>query len=266
MVLRIVTALILIPVVIWVLFRGGTGPLYLLMLLAGSGLMWEWNRLKGGVDALPLAMAVGVGAVMLALPLTPLKELLWLLPAVLLPALMGLGVWRYQADKPVLDGMLLLMGGLLYCVAPLVWLLEVRLRFGPEWLGLLLIVIWSTDTGALFVGRGFGGPKWIPRVSPGKTWSGFWGGTLCGILGGAGAAYAFSLAIPTGRAIVLSLALSVVGQIGDLAESVVKREAGVKDSGRLIPGHGGLLDRLDSLLFSAPVLAAYLIGVDLLER
>jgi phosphatidate cytidylyltransferase len=123
-----------------------------------------------------------------------------------------------------------------------------------------LVVTWVCDTAAMFGGRTFGGPKLAPTVSPGKTRS----GTMVGILGGLAVAPLFSewifpsvgIKLSLGPALAVAGVLSVVGQVGDLAESLFKREAGVKDSSRLIPGHGGVLDRLDSLYFVVPVTAA----------
>ena len=129
-------------------------------------------------------------------------------------------------------------------VAAFAWL-----RAGPAGLGnvlFLLGLVWATDIGAYLVGRAIGGPRLAPRVSPGKTWAGAAGGLGFAACAGIGAA-AISGAAP-GRAVAVAVGLSVVAQAGDLAESAAKRRFGVKDSGRLIPGHGGLLDRLDSTL------------------
>jgi len=123
-----------------------------------------------------------------------------------------------------------------------------------------LVVTWVCDTAAMFGGRTFGGPKLAPTVSPGKTRS----GTVAGVIGGLAVAPLFSgwifprvgVEIGLWQAVVVAGVLSVVGQVGDLVESLFKRQAGVKDSSRLIPGHGGVLDRLDSLYFVVPVTAA----------
>jgi phosphatidate cytidylyltransferase len=123
-----------------------------------------------------------------------------------------------------------------------------------------LVVTWVCDTAAMFGGRGFGGPKLAPRVSPGKTRS----GSAAGVVGGMVVAPIFAavifprvgLYLPLWQLIVIAAVLSVVGQVGDLAESLFKREAGVKDSSGLIPGHGGVLDRFDSLYFVIPTAAA----------
>ncbi|MGI9507260.1 MAG: phosphatidate cytidylyltransferase, partial [Geminicoccaceae bacterium] len=146
--------------------------------------------------------------------------------------------------------------GVLYLSVPL--LAMVWLRALPE-IGLVTIlwlffVVWSTDIMAYVVGRKVGGAKLAPSISPGKTWSGLLGGMAGAAIVGAVMSFAmepFRL-LPS---ILLAAGLAVVAQIGDLAESALKRQAGVKDSGGLIPGHGGLFDRIDGLLFAAPVLA-----------
>ncbi len=146
--------------------------------------------------------------------------------------------------------------GVLYLSLPMLAL--VWLRALPEdglammlW---LLMVVWATDVAAYFVGRSLGGPRLAPSISPGKTWSGFCGGMVGAVLVGALVSMANG---PFGvvTALGLAAALAVAAQIGDLAESALKRQAGVKDSGALIPGHGGVLDRVDGLLFAAPALA-----------
>lgn len=134
-----------------------------------------------------------------------------------------------------------------------------------SWAGLWLVafplvVTWVCDTAAMFAGRTFGGPKLAPVVSPGKTWSGAAAGLLGALLvAPIFAAWVFprwELDLGLGRALAIAAVLGVVGQVGDLAESLFKREAGVKDASRLLPGHGGILDRLDSLYFVMPATAA----------
>ena len=118
----------------------------------------------------------------------------------------------------------------------------------------IFAVVWSTDIGAYAIGRGLGGPRLAPHWSPGKTWAGLIGGAGCAALAGWGTArvLGISAVLPL---VLVSAGLAIVEQFGDLAESVAKRRFGVKDSSGLIPGHGGLLDRLDGLLAVIPAVA-----------
>lgn len=125
----------------------------------------------------------------------------------------------------------------------------------------LVLLIWASDISAYLVGRVLGGPKLAPRISPGKTWSGAVGGVVAAILVGFGAAWQLSSTGGAGMIVAVSVVFCVIGQLGDLAESLVKRRFGVKDSGSLIPGHGGLLDRLDALLAVAPFAALLAFGL-----
>jgi phosphatidate cytidylyltransferase len=139
----------------------------------------------------------------------------------------------------------------LFCILPgmaaLIWLRSDALA-GRSNMLFVVAIVWASDIGAYLLGRLLGGPKMAPAVSPGKTWSGSVGGVVCaGLIG---------LALGgTGGAMLIAAALGVVSQAGDLLESGIKRHVGVKDSGTLIPGHGGLLDRLDGILAAAPAAA-----------
>jgi phosphatidate cytidylyltransferase len=132
-------------------------------------------------------------------------------------------------------------------------------RGGPWVLMLLLTTVMAADSAALFVGSAIGRHKLAPRISPGKTWEGLAGGVVGGILAALVVRHFGLQWIPLTDAIVLAAVVVTAGMAGDLVESLLKRWAGVKDSGALFPGHGGMLDRLDSLLFGAPVLYYYLI-------
>lgn len=159
--------------------------------------------------------------------------------------------WTVDISKSVL--------GPIYIVLPLtlLWLIDLQPN-GKFWIFFLLVVIFASDTGAFYFGRLFGKHKLYEAITPGKTWEGAIGGLLCSFI----AALWFLLILrlhPVDFSILaLVLVLSVVGQIGDLAESMLKRNHGVKDSGRILPGHGGILDRIDGFLFSIPVLYIFL--------
>lgn len=236
------------------------GWLFVLLMLAAAVVMaGEWTRLTpAGPEARVLTLVAAAGVPVLAVLALAAGEGGMAVALVLLGALAAAGaaalVPQGLPDRAA--------GGVLYVALPV--LAMVWLRNGPAgglfhmlW---LLFVVWATDICAYFAGRSIGGPKLAPRISPGKTWAGLGGGMLgAALVGGAGTAL-------TGagfwRGAVLAMCLAVVAQLGDLFESRLKRLAEVKDSGHLIPGHGGLLDRVDGLAFAAPVYVALVWLVD----
>jgi phosphatidate cytidylyltransferase len=149
----------------------------------------------------------------------------------------------------------LMVGGTLWIVLAAVALLWLRadLACGRANVMFLLLLVWASDIGAYLVGRLVGGPRLAPLISPGKTWSGAAGGIAAALLVGCGAVWATTGDLTWAAAV--ALVLCVIGQLGDLTESWAKRRFGVKDSGTIIPGHGGLLDRLDALIAVAPFAA-----------
>lgn len=162
------------------------------------------------------------------------------LPVLLAPALIGFGqMERFKA--------LFMIFVVLVCLAGF-GLMSVRDDYGFGWMLWLALVVVATDVAGYFVGKAVGGPKFWPRVSPNKTWSGTVGGWIGAALVGLG--YVLIIGVPVG-AIPVSVAVSMAAQMGDISESAVKRRVGVKDSSHLIPGHGGLLDRFDGMLGAA---------------
>jgi phosphatidate cytidylyltransferase len=154
------------------------------------------------------------------------------------------------------------MAGILYIGWLLSHLVALRgLDDGRNWVFLALLATFGSDTAAYFAGRALGKHKLAPSISPGKTWE----GTIAGFLGAIVISLLFTLPWPLqlpigyGTAIILGLAISVFGQLGDLVESLLKRNTGVKDSGRLLPGHGGALDRIDSVVFAGVVVYYYVV-------
>lgn len=241
--------------------RSGTRPLrWLGMLLAVLVPLVTWavaGPLTERLNSLEAFVAGLLAPIWLWIP--------WPLAAILLPVVVLTAVllWRGPQDRPLAAAGVTLLGPI-YCGLLPSALLLIRFGGGPDrswgatWLVLFpLAVTWLCDSFAMWGGKTFGGPKLWPSVSPGKTRS----GGVAGLVGGVLAAVLFvPLALaPAGRAFplvhaaVMGLVLSVVAQVGDLAESLFKREAGVKDSSALIPGHGGVLDRFDSLYFVLPV-------------
>ena len=173
----------------------------------------------------------------------------WIWAALVVVLAAGLG-WEWRALTRRASAMLALAGipyiGI--AAAALIWLrLDPRVGWGNALF--VVLVVWASDIGAYAVGRLIGGPKLAPSISPGKTWSGALGGLLAAALIGA------LIEGATLRPATVAVALAAVAMAGDLLESALKRAVGAKDSGRVIPGHGGLLDRLDGLLAAAPVAA-----------
>jgi len=241
---RIIAALVLAPSAIAIAYVGGW-LWAALATLAAIGLYVEWLAIVGEARRIGV-VASGVAALALAGIVLPPKLALVALPLGLL-AVAGLSPERRIWTTT----------GFIYAAAA--EQASIMLRSDPAmgWPALMLVflVVWVTDIGGYFAGRGLGGPKLWPRISPNKTWAGALGGFAASIAVAAGFA-AFGLG-KTGPLLLLGSILSIVSQLGDLFESAVKRRFGVKDSSHIIPGHGGLLDRLDGFV-AAVVLAAIL--------
>jgi phosphatidate cytidylyltransferase len=179
---------------------------------------------------------------------------------VVVAVMIGLAVeWLTLCRLPVArtNAVLLCPAGLAYVAmagAALLWLRDDPVA-GRSAVLFVLLIVWAGDIGAYLVGRGLGGPRLAPRISPGKTWSGALGGLLAAVAVGLLAAHLFAGGGNVWRAALIAAILGIVAQAGDLLESFVKRRLEVKDSGHLIPGHGGLFDRLDGVLAAAPAAA-----------
>lgn len=245
---RILAAILLLPPVLAAVWFGSLF-FELLVALVAILMAWEWERLCADVFT-PSGIIIAVAGAAAAL-LGAVHALLAL--ALVALAAVAVVVERRWSDRP---RPLWVAAGALYIGVPVVALVWLRAEptIGREALLWLLFLVWATDTGAYAAGRGIGGPRLAPRVSPKKTWAGLLGGMA------AAAAVGAAMAGPTqlGGTAMLAAAsalLAVVAQLGDLAESAVKRHFGLKDSSAIIPGHGGLFDRLDGLLAAAPVVA-----------
>jgi phosphatidate cytidylyltransferase len=246
--MRVVAALVLAPLAIALAYAGGWMWAFLVT-LASIGLFVEWLSVVGAGQA----GTTGAGTIALA-AMGFFVALGWLTPVALI-GLLGLVCITFLArDKRGWAA-----AGFLYAVAALVASVLVRQDPVNGFIALMfvLLVVWATDIGGYFAGRSIGGPKLWPRVSPKKTWAGALGGFGASLaVAGSFATFGLGKAVPL---LVLSAVLSAVSQLGDLFESAVKRRFGVKDSSHLIPGHGGLMDRLDG--FVAAVLVASIFGI-----
>ncbi len=260
---RILTGLVLAPAAIagvlllptpWLAFVAAV------LMLAG---LWEWTRLSGISAVVPRLAYVSANALLMAAVAWAAGPNLFALKAA---ALMGVGwwllalawLWRFefgQTDRGRFR-MLKLAAGSLAAVpawAALVWLHQLP-DHGPRWALFAVMLVWAADSGAYFVGVRLGRHKLAPRISPNKSWEGFWGGLAGASLVAVAAVKMLGLGWSDLPALVfLTVVAAMMSVAGDLFESLLKRHSGHKDSGRLIPGHGGMLDRLDSLLAALPV-------------
>mgnify|MGYP001236545753 FL=1 len=259
--LRVGSALVLAPLAVGVAYLGGW-IFAAFWGIAAVVVMWEWTTLVAGHDRRSMLMT-GIVAVALAVALAAssagatddFRDLRFAAA----PIVLAIGMCACAALAPRGRGTWV-AAGVPYAgamgLAPIV--LRSDLEFGFIAMIFLFAVVWATDIAAYFVGRAVGGPKLAPRLSPNKTWSGSIGGLAGAVL----AALVVVQASGSGSilaAVLVATALSIAAQAGDLFESTVKRRFGVKDAGSLIPGHGGLMDRLDG--FVAAAVLACLIGL-----
>lgn len=249
---RIISAAVLAPLVLGAIYLGGWWFAALVILAAGL-MGWEWARMCNS-GRLGISGGIAIAVLVLLAPV-----FLFVSPPLAATALLcvgaviaqSVGLLRGERQKAWL-----LLGTTYIGIACLSFL---WLRFVPEgglnlvfW---LLAVVWATDIGAYFAGRGIGGPKLAPSISPNKTWAGLIGGMLAaGLIGTLAAGF---LEREATMLVLGGMVLAVIAQGGDLLESWCKRRFGVKDSSHIIPGHGGILDRVDGLLAVFPVAFIY---------
>lgn len=263
---RWLTALVGIPLLFFLIGPGPRSLLYcFLLLLAIFGLI-EFYRMAASelpqtvrIMSYLITSLLFVSFYFMQISLAPFIILLW----TFIPLIFFLFArptpdrkWTADIGKAIL--------GSVYIGLPLSMLVMIDLYpkgNGKMWIFFLLVVIFSNDTGAYYFGRIFGKHKLYESISPNKTWEGAAGGLFLSLV----LSHLFLRLFPfhkvTADIMILVIVLSVMGQIGDLAESMLKRNHGVKDSGGILPGHGGILDRIDGLLFAIPVLYVYLYGL-----
>lgn len=248
--LRVASALILAPAAIAATWAGG-GWFLVLIALAASLMAIEWGLMSA--PAAPNRISVAVGVALLAAIFATFGGYVSLALVLLVFSAVAAALFARRMGVGAIDAAY----GVLYLGWPLIliiWLRGTESGFG--FVVLLFAVVWASDSLAYVVGNILKGPKLWPRFSPNKTWSGFFGGLVAGMIAGALSAWWLDLGAVTPLwGAVLGLAAAGATMAGDLWESALKRRYGVKDAGALIPGHGGLLDRVDGLMFAVVVVA-----------
>lgn len=259
---RVITTLIGIPLLIFIIQFApdyvAIGLIFVCMLLA----LHEYFSMAVTQKQLPLLFTgyVLATAVVACFYFSALFSIFWLPAApmlILIVALFSRGELKERWDAAVFT-----LFGVWYVGGLMGYLVGIRRidhggKMGADLLMLLLVIIWANDIFAYLVGRTLGRHKLAPVISPKKTVEGAIGGLLFGVLASYASHWIFIPQITAKDAVLMALLIGVLGQIGDLCESIVKRTANVKDSGGIVPGHGGMLDRVDSLLFGAPAMYYY---------
>jgi phosphatidate cytidylyltransferase len=264
---RILTAVVLIPLVIAVIFVSPKWPIVLMsfIFIIAALALWEYLGLANAIGAKTPRVVVIVCLAILLAAIFRRPDLMAPVMGAISLALLILCTFRSPLER-VLSDTAYSVFGLLYIGLSMstLYLLSAEDN-GPSLLLFLLLVVWAGDIAALYIGRAFGRWTLAPRLSPNKTWEGSIASVAASV--GIAALLVWVGGMLTARAvdyvsypgsyahwIGLAVLLNIAAQVGDLAESAIKRGAGVKDSGRLLPGHGGVLDRIDALLLAAPVL------------
>lgn len=250
---RLVVAVVLLPIVLGIVWAGG----WWLFALAVVGGLLALHELYGMARALHPMVLGGYAGLVLVLLGAQLGGPTWLLAGILATLPLALAVFFVSSVRhEAVAGFATTLLGVAWVGGGLALLLLVRdiPDDGRLLLFTILLTVFADDTAAFFVGRVIGRHRLAPAISPGKSWEGFVAGTIMGVVVAFFALYEQDV-VSTGESLLLGLVITIAATLGDLFESAVKRDLGVKDSGRLLAGHGGMLDRVDSLLWAGP--AAY---------
>ena len=249
---RILTAIILLPLLIAAILKLPFDYFIALIALVTALGAWEWSALVGfervllrGLFVVMILLGVWLCMHLSLLPIMAIGMLYWVW--------VSFAIMRFNAGKLPLgleSASLRIFSGIVFFITGFLAIIAIRsmLVNGPEWLLLMMIIIMATDTGAYFSGRLWGKKPMAERVSPKKTWAGFWGGLLIALLVSIIGTWFFNMQWSQRLAFwCLSVVAAFFSMVGDLSISVMKRQTGIKDSGSLLPGHGGFLDRMDSV-------------------
>lgn len=257
--IRILTSVVGVPILLGILFYGGIWGFFLLVAIAGVLANLELSSMisRSGRTCFPIVGAVLTFLLLINFQFGSGYFLEWGAFAGFL--IFGRWIWKEVDLKISLDQIAFTLFGALYCGGFLGYFLLIReIPGGEKFILFLLLVIWVGDASAYYVGRNYNERLLAPLLSPGKTIEGAWGGLFGTLVFATLGHYVFLQQVGLLHCLLVALICGIIGQLGDLAESLLKRNCGVKDSGTLLPGHGGILDRIDSLLFAAPAFYLYL--------
>lgn len=256
---RVLTSLVAVPLLLALLFLGSPLAFACLLLAASAVASLELFAMTARgdrvVQSVGTLLCLGVSAVVY---FAGRDWRIGFTVAIGLP-IVGFLCSLFRAKNISAAGiqMMSLVAGPWYTGALLMTSALLRRDYGPSWVLLVLSIAWLADTGGYFVGRRFGKAKLYPSVSPNKTWAGLYGALIGSTLATVVIKFTLLQELPLLSAIALGVLGGLIGQAGDLAESLLKRSVGVKDSGTIIPGHGGILDRIDAVLFVSPAVYLY---------
>lgn len=263
LIVRLATAAVAVPLLLGLLFLAPAWAWLLFILVVGVVAALELATMThAGARAAAVAYAVSIDVVVVAIWLFPRWPVLLLAVALLLPfSSIALGLWRLGDISSAALRVTASTFGTMWVGAGLGSIALVRARGGDDGSGfvvLSMVLAWIADTGGYFAGRAFGKHKLYERVSPKKTVEGAIGGVAATVVGTLVARLVVLPSVPIRDMVVLGVLGAVLGILGDLGESLLKRSVGVKESGGIVPGHGGILDRIDALLITAPITLLYL--------
>ncbi len=264
---RWITAIVLIPLVVYLILASANWFFALFICLVSCVALYEYYRIVLHVSGISFFTVIPLagfltGAAIVLVAMTGSFEIICLLISCIFIFSGAGALCQYKRRPDAMNRVVMQVIGMVYLALP--FAMVVRLHQDPRgntWILLLLILVFAGDTGAFYAGTFFGKHKLLPQVSPGKTIEGGFGGMLATV--GIGCLLNLVLPhlpwgldlsrFPWGLALLFFVVVSICGQAGDLFESLLKREAGLKDSGVIFPGHGGLLDRIDAVLFAVPI-------------
>jgi phosphatidate cytidylyltransferase len=261
---RVIVAAILLPIGLALIYLGGWAFSAMIMLILGLA-SWEYARIFTTGGYRPASVLMVIGAILLAFgrAWNDFQSADWLISMLILASMTHhLIAYERGRDQSASD-FAVTLSGVFYVGWLGSYLISLRnLPNGMWWILIVLPAVWLADSGAYFIGRAIGRRKFSPRLSPKKTWEGYIGGIFVGTIGTVGLAIIWNLIQPEVvtiyQAILIGLVVSIIPVLGDLGASMVKRQFGVKDSSNLIPGHGGVFDRIDSWIW-AGVLGFYIV-------